>query len=179
MSSISNQSKTASHRQQCHNLQNRIDLLEKCCCHCISITWYKALDRRMTHVRSYESKTGSDALLTPNQNHHQHQTGTFFSFSTLLYPFVIVMLRLCSRPIASAFNSVTRRHDPAFQHAIRSLSAYHFDTFKFVERLEAEGFSREQSEAIMASLREVISERYISIYWDDVCVCVLTTSFIV
>lgn len=77
MSSISNQSKTASHRQQCHNLQNRIDLLEKCCCHCISITWYKALDRRMTHVRSYESKTGSDALLTPNQN-HQHQTGTFF-----------------------------------------------------------------------------------------------------
>lgn len=46
-------------------------------------------------------------------------------------------------------------------HAIRSLSAYHFDTFKFVERLEAEGFSREQSEAIMASLREVISERYV------------------
>lgn len=71
------------------------------------------------------------------------------------------MLRLCSRPVASVLNSVTRRHDPAMHHAIRSLSAYHFDTFKFVERLEAEGFSREQSEAIMASLREVISERYV------------------
>lgn len=43
---------------------------------------------------------------------------------------------------------------------VRQLSGYHFDTFKFVERLEAEGFTREQSEAIMASLREVISERY-------------------
>lgn len=69
------------------------------------------------------------------------------------------MLRLCSRPVASMFNGVARRHDPAMHNAIRSLSAYHFDTFKFVERLEAEGFSREQSEAIMASLREVISER--------------------
>ncbi|KAF7730181.1 hypothetical protein EC973_002789 [Apophysomyces ossiformis] len=41
---------------------------------------------------------------------------------------------------------------------IRQLPQYHFDTFKFVERLENEGFTREQSEAIMASLREIISE---------------------
>ena len=50
--------------------------------------------------------------------------------------------------------------NPVFQLLpVRCISSYHFDTFKFVERLEAEGFSREQSEAIMASLREVISER--------------------
>lgn len=34
----------------------------------------------------------------------------------------------------------------------------YFDTFKFVERLEKEGFSRQQSEAIMSSLQRVISE---------------------
>jgi hypothetical protein len=35
---------------------------------------------------------------------------------------------------------------------------YHFDTFKLVERLEKEKFTREQSEAIMISLRKVIGE---------------------
>ncbi|KAI9301225.1 hypothetical protein BJ944DRAFT_271796 [Cunninghamella echinulata] len=35
---------------------------------------------------------------------------------------------------------------------------FHFDTFKFVQRLEREGFSREQSQAIMGSLQEVISD---------------------
>ncbi|KAH8551334.1 hypothetical protein BGW37DRAFT_493266 [Umbelopsis sp. PMI_123] len=39
-----------------------------------------------------------------------------------------------------------------------SVPSYHFDTFKFVKRLEAEGFSMEQSEVIMSSLREVIDE---------------------
>jgi hypothetical protein len=35
---------------------------------------------------------------------------------------------------------------------------YHFDTFKFVERLEKEKFTRQQSEAIMTSLRKVMNE---------------------
>lgn len=35
---------------------------------------------------------------------------------------------------------------------------HHFDTFKLVERLEKEKFTREQSEAIMISLRKVIEE---------------------
>lgn len=35
---------------------------------------------------------------------------------------------------------------------------YHFDTFKLVERLEKEKFTRQQSEAIMVSLRKVIGE---------------------
>jgi hypothetical protein len=36
---------------------------------------------------------------------------------------------------------------------------FQFDTYKFVQKLEAEGFSRQQSEAIMQSLSEVINER--------------------
>lgn len=45
-----------------------------------------------------------------------------------------------------------------------SIPAYHFDTFKFVRRLEEEGFTLEQSEAIMSNLREVIDERYIHVH---------------
>ncbi|KAI8998334.1 hypothetical protein BC832DRAFT_594944 [Gaertneriomyces semiglobifer] len=41
----------------------------------------------------------------------------------------------------------------------RSFSGIHqFDTYRLVQRLEAEGFSRERAEAIMASLSEVVSE---------------------
>ena len=35
----------------------------------------------------------------------------------------------------------------------------YFDTNKFVQKLETEGFSRQQGEAIMASLAEVMNER--------------------
>lgn len=34
----------------------------------------------------------------------------------------------------------------------------HFDTFKFVERLEKEQFTRQQSEAIMTTLTKVINQ---------------------
>ncbi|KNE60523.1 hypothetical protein AMAG_18553 [Allomyces macrogynus ATCC 38327] len=34
-----------------------------------------------------------------------------------------------------------------------------FDTYKFAQKLEEEGFSREQAEAIMTSFSEVIGER--------------------
>ncbi len=39
-----------------------------------------------------------------------------------------------------------------------SSTLHHFDTYKFVQRLEGEGFPRESSEAIMNSLAEVVSE---------------------
>lgn len=45
----------------------------------------------------------------------------------------------------------------------RPLYAYHFDTFKFVERLERAQFTREQSEAVMHSLDKVISENMIQL----------------
>ncbi|OBZ89895.1 Protein fmp32, mitochondrial [Choanephora cucurbitarum] len=46
-----------------------------------------------------------------------------------------------------------------FSYTRRCLAdKYHFDTFKFVERLERENFTRQQSEAIMSSLRKVMNE---------------------
>lgn len=42
-------------------------------------------------------------------------------------------------------------------HSTPSIRQNYFDTFKLVERLEREGFTREQSEAIMRSLQKVIS----------------------
>jgi len=38
-------------------------------------------------------------------------------------------------------------------------SGHHFDTHRFVEKLERDGFSRQQSEAIMNALDEVVTER--------------------
>jgi hypothetical protein len=37
---------------------------------------------------------------------------------------------------------------------------HHFDTLKFVERLKHEGFTEEQSVAMMRVLSDVIEERY-------------------
>lgn len=51
---------------------------------------------------------------------------------------------LCPR--ARGFSSSSPRHD------------YHFDTHKFVERLEREGLNRPQAEGIMMAMADVIDE---------------------
>lgn len=38
---------------------------------------------------------------------------------------------------------------------------HHFDTLKFVQKLQDEGFSEEQSVALMQALSGVIEERYL------------------
>lgn len=38
---------------------------------------------------------------------------------------------------------------------------HHFDTLKFVQRLQEEGFSEEQSVALMRALSDVIEERFV------------------
>ena len=43
---------------------------------------------------------------------------------------------------------------------LRTSNLTHFDTFKFVERLEKEQFTRQQSEAIMTTLRIVVSRNH-------------------
>jgi hypothetical protein len=62
--------------------------------------------------------------------------------------------------------SYSRRafHSSLMVRENNSIPAYHFDTFKFVKRLEEEGFTLEQSEAIMSNLREVIDERYVHVH---------------
>jgi hypothetical protein len=52
---------------------------------------------------------------------------------------------------------------PTLQHGFHASTTlqkdHHFDTLKFVQRLQAEGFSEEQSEALMRVLSDVIEER--------------------
>ena len=43
----------------------------------------------------------------------------------------------------------------------RFASSFNFDTYRLVQRLEAEGFTREGSEAIMNSLSEVVEQRWL------------------
>lgn len=56
---------------------------------------------------------------------------------------------------ARVFLDRSKRH---FSRSATIRDNYHFDTFKFVERLEKEKFTRQQSEAIMTSLRKVMKE---------------------
>lgn len=46
-----------------------------------------------------------------------------------------------------------------FHAAPRVQKDHHFDTLKFVQRLQEEGFSEEQSVALMRALSDVIEER--------------------
>ncbi|KAI8878802.1 DUF1640-domain-containing protein [Backusella circina FSU 941] len=50
------------------------------------------------------------------------------------------------------------RHLHRLFHTSRFCNQNHFDTYKFVERLEREGFTRQQSQAIMISLQKAIGE---------------------
>lgn len=43
----------------------------------------------------------------------------------------------------------------------RKLKDHHFDTLKFVQRLQEEGFSEEQSVALMRAMSDVIEERFV------------------
>ncbi|KAI9209020.1 DUF1640-domain-containing protein [Polychytrium aggregatum] len=58
-----------------------------------------------------------------------------------------------------------RRQIPAALVPVRlnQTLVHSFDTYKFVQRLEAEGFQREQSEALMDSLSQVLEESIKSI----------------
>lgn len=57
------------------------------------------------------------------------------------------------------FRTILTRQNKAFLHTTRFQSQNYFDTFKFVERLEQTGFTRDQSEVIMTCLQKVINER--------------------
>ncbi|KAK9449864.1 uncharacterized protein V1518DRAFT_414895 [Limtongia smithiae] len=46
----------------------------------------------------------------------------------------------------------------SFSASAPSLKDYHFDTLKFVQKLENSGFSHEQSETVLTALNEVIGE---------------------
>lgn len=53
---------------------------------------------------------------------------------------------------------------PALRRSFHASAArrrdHHFDTLKFVQRLEEEGFTEEQSAAMMKVLNDVIEERF-------------------
>lgn len=65
-----------------------------------------------------------------------------------------------SRP-ARSLSSIVR--DPALRRSFHASAArrrdHHFDTLRFVQRLQEEGFTEEQSVAMMKVLNDVIEER--------------------
>lgn len=64
-----------------------------------------------------------------------------------------------SRPISSIIQTPALKR--AFHATARQSRDHHFDTLKFVQRLQEEGFTETQSVAMMKVLSDVIEERYI------------------
>ena len=60
-------------------------------------------------------------------------------------------------PSRSFLNTFPQRRHP-FLFLSQKLYSSHWDTYRFVQKLEGEGFSRENSEAIMNSLSQVLDE---------------------
>lgn len=60
-------------------------------------------------------------------------------------------------------SSLLQQHQPALARAFHATTPrardHHFDTLKFVQRLRDEGFTEEQSVAMMKVLNDVIEER--------------------
>ena len=63
------------------------------------------------------------------------------------------------RPYSRNISPITKR---AFHATALRQRDHHFDTLKFVKRLQGEGFTEEQSVAMMKTLNDVIEERYVS-----------------
>jgi predicted DsbA family dithiol-disulfide isomerase len=56
-------------------------------------------------------------------------------------------------------------HHRAFHATARQLRDHHFDTLKFVQRLQEEGFTEAQAVAMMKVLSDVIEERLLRLYF--------------
>jgi hypothetical protein len=86
-------------------------------------------------------------------------------------PFAAYPARPSIRSAIPAFNAAfaDRRHGngqtPALRRGFHATSQrhreHHFDTLKFVKQLEGEGFTEEQSVAMMKVLNDVIQERFV------------------
>jgi predicted DsbA family dithiol-disulfide isomerase len=61
------------------------------------------------------------------------------------------------RPKSSILDN--RAHRRAFHATARQARDHHFDTLKFVQRLQEEGFTEAQAVAMMKVLSDVIEER--------------------
>jgi len=63
------------------------------------------------------------------------------------------------RPISSILETAAQRR--AFHATARQARDHHFDTLKFVQRLQEEGFTEPQAVAMMKVLSDVIEERLV------------------
>lgn len=71
---------------------------------------------------------------------------------------LVVPLPTSTLSFASSFNKDTRTMTRSFSTTPQLLRDHHFDTLKCVQRLKAEGFSEEQSKAMMLVLSDVVEE---------------------
>jgi hypothetical protein len=62
-----------------------------------------------------------------------------------------------------AFGQAAVQHRRHFSATTQRKRDHHFDTLKFVQRLQDEGFTEEQAVAMMKVLSDVVEERYATV----------------
>ena len=68
-------------------------------------------------------------------------------------------------PLQLLAGSSAKSRSHGFHVSARSCREHHFDTLKVVKRLEDEGFTEQQAEAMVRVLSDVIEERYAAKHW--------------
>ncbi|KAI0482967.1 DUF1640-domain-containing protein [Xylariaceae sp. FL0804] len=111
------------------------------------------LSWRAGPMGAWQTATRTTMLLPSKKREHQ-QAGTRKSaFHTL---------RPMARSTAGRFGSASVLQNPALRRSFHATAPrrrdHHFDTLKFVQRLQSEGFTEEQSVAMMKVLNDVIEE---------------------
>jgi len=73
---------------------------------------------------------------------------------------------ICNRPNAISRSKSSILQTPALKRAFHATARqsrdHHFDTLKFVQRLQEEGFTEAQAVAMMKVLSDVIEERFVN-----------------
>ncbi|KAK4149074.1 hypothetical protein C8A00DRAFT_38332 [Chaetomidium leptoderma] len=98
---------------------------------------WQTTPRRWLHAAGHRNQTGGSSALRDNSENKRHQARTPRSLSSFVG------------------NPVLRR---SFHASAARQRDHHFDTLRFVQRLQEEGFTEEQSVAMMKVLNDVIEE---------------------
>lgn len=119
------------------------------------VCWTATREGLCTHARADERRATAVHLVHPHHHHHHYHPRRLAPMPLGAPTMLPRMLCPSLRAAALRANLAPHRH-PFTTSAPRRAS--HFDTHHFVTRLEASGMAREQADALVAALGDVVEE---------------------
>lgn len=123
-----------------------------------TLSSHRPFPQYFSHSLTCSTQSGVNPLIT-----RWHSFSTHRRIPTPLIQSQLCRKRLCPHlptlPPQSATTATAIATTHSFHTALPRQGDYHFDTLKLVQRLREEGFTEEQSVAMMKVLSDVIEER--------------------